>query len=118
MINNQQLTTVETTLRSDHLEAIINYALQQAKDSGGEINPLQWGDNENCIGLIVDSADMTPMQLEIAGDDAAVDLIATLEAMLQAVRASRGADYNGQSSHCDLMVMPLPRHFKPTTAWV
>mgnify|MGYP001201198048 CR=1 FL=1 len=34
------MQTVKVTLRSDYLEDVLLYALEQVKSSGGEINPL------------------------------------------------------------------------------
>lgn len=94
---------LEVTLRSDHLEAIINYALEQVVSSGGEINPLAWGDNENAIGeRLTDD------------DDAALlhaDVLIALTQMQIAVRAARGAH------NCELMLLPLPAHYPPVVAY-
>lgn len=46
-MKKQDLTNanfMSTTVGSDHLLAVINYALEQFTSSGGEINPLAFGE--------------------------------------------------------------------------
>lgn len=96
---------LEVMLRSDHLEAVISFAIQQYALSTS--NPLEAGDNENCIGP------------EYLGDnpsaqehmDATDDVFCALEAMLLAVKAAKG------QHHCDLMLLPLPTHYSPVVAY-
>jgi len=94
------MQTVNVTLRSDLLEAVINYALEQVENSGGEINPFAWGDNENAIGCLDAEKDV---------EQACAEMKLTLEAMWRAVNAARGQS--------QLMLLPLPTNFRSVIAF-
>lgn len=46
-MRESKVSSDKVELRSDHLLAVVNYALEQAENSGIEV--LEWGDNENAL---------------------------------------------------------------------
>ncbi len=77
-------------MRTDHLSAVIKYALEQATTS--DINPLAWDDNENAIGEL-DAGGMQWNEERMTDEQFAYrkqEIIEALESMLIDVNAIKG----------------------------
>lgn len=90
MNKDYSLQTDDMTMRSDHLIAVIKYALEQTISSNADVNPLDFDDNENTVGD--DSFGSTSQQrvLEIGG---------AIHSLLQAALTAKG------KHHKDLVVV-------------
>lgn len=93
------MQTSEVVVRSDHLEAVIKFCINEVDASSGSINPLDFSSNENAIG-----------EYCLDAESRRQEITAALQLLLDAVQSAKGA------SHKNLLLLPLPANFNPVTA--